>query len=358
MSFLKKIFKTFLWFLVIILVLLVGLWAFSYRYYTLGYESVAIDTKTQVFQGMGYDDIITTDSGSVRRTSNTFMSIPEWYIVSISDDYTIWLETGRNPSDFPYWQYLKDYWSMYGKITAIMDDKIPRDHEYHTMVRVIWLSTTLEFWVKSLYENTIGRLSYLGGFWVEEERYYAKVSREYVDFILLRPWYEYNFASAIVWHQHSSFSLRSLERYYFYLIEFYLKKYYAGIIETAAHSQFAIPNVWTHVNGTFPSSIHAIDPKNIEMTASWIQISRYYPFTEIFPKISSYTGSIVEDIAGNKKVVTEFLIDTGAAIQKELFTVPIPIDSSKSRAFFYLSPAEVQSYLNNPSMTLTHIYDF
>ena len=137
-----------------------------------------------------------------------------------------------------------------------------------------------------------------------------------------------------------------------------MKKYYAGIIEAAAHSQFAIPNVWTQVNGTFPSNIDTIDPKNIEMTVSWIQISRYYPFTEILPKIFSKTGSIVENIAWNKKVVTEFLVESTIDTQKELFTFPIPIDPSKSRIFFYLWPVELQNYLNNPSMTLTHIYDF
>lgn len=49
------------------------------------------------------------------------MSIPEWYIVSISDDYTRFLELGNNPSDFPYFSYINDYWRMYGEISHILD---------------------------------------------------------------------------------------------------------------------------------------------------------------------------------------------------------------------------------------------
>jgi hypothetical protein len=82
---------------------------------------------------------------------------------------------------------------MYGKITAIMDGTIPRDSEYHTMVQVIGVSTTLEFGLKSFYESTIGRMTAWSRYDTDEDQYYHAISRKYVDFILLRPWYEFDF---------------------------------------------------------------------------------------------------------------------------------------------------------------------
>jgi hypothetical protein len=117
--------------------MLLSIAIFSYYNYSRGYTSITDIERGSLFSGMTQDSIILTDTPTSRRTGNTFMSVPEWYIVSISSDYTLWLESGKNPSDFPYWQYLVDYWFIYGKITALMDGMIPRDSEYHTMVQVI-----------------------------------------------------------------------------------------------------------------------------------------------------------------------------------------------------------------------------
>lgn len=179
-------------------------------------------------------EVILTDTGSSRRTGNTFMSIPECYIVSISDDYTLWLEKGNNPSDFPYWGYLKDYWSIYGKITALMDDTIPRDYEYHTMVRVIGMSTTFEFGLKSLYENSAGRILSMLSYQSHIDRFYTESFRRYVDFILLRPWYEFTYEkernimnSMRDNEENIARKIRGFERYLLYLGEFSIKSIYA-----------------------------------------------------------------------------------------------------------------------------------
>ncbi len=358
-KFFKFFWKMFLYFLLLLVILSWIIASFSYYYYSVWYSSITIDEKLNVFSWMVQSDFIITDSWSTRRTGNTFLSIPEWYIVSISDDYTTWLELWKNPSDFPYLQYLKDYWIMYGKITAIMDDKIPRDYEYHTMVQVIWASTTLEFWLKALYESTIWHMTSLISYQTPVDLYYTSSSRKYIDFILLRPFYEFNYTHELEGLKYQVWSsvVRSTERYIFYYTEFFIKKFYAKLIENATKSSFAIPDIWTEVNGNFSSGVVLLDPKNIILTQSGIKISRYYPFTEILPKILASPENKIVDIAGNKKLIIES-ISSDWEIVPSIFSFPIPIDSSKRRNFSYIETENIKDILNNSKLKLSHIYDF
>lgn len=91
----------------------------------------------------------------------------------------------------------------------------------------------------------------------------------------------------------------------FYYTEFFIKKFYAKLIEDATKNSFAIPDIWTEVHGNFSSGVVLLDPKNIILTQSGIKISRYYPFTEILPKIIASSENKIVDIAGNKKIIIE-----------------------------------------------------
>jgi hypothetical protein len=260
-KFMKKIGKICIYILGWILIILLSIAIFSYYNYSRGYTSVTDIERGSLFSDMTQDSIILTDTGTSRRTGNTFMSVPEWYIVSISSDYTLWLESGKNPSDFPYWQYLVDYWTIYGKITALMDGTIPRDSEYHTMVQVIWVSTTLELGLKSIYENIIWRMTSLFSHNTPEDQYFTSISRKYVDFILLRPWYEFDYGSALAWlsqelpHSDNPSLIRSTERKLIIGWEFFLKKQYAKIIENATKWAFAVPDIYSTIQGDLPANL-------------------------------------------------------------------------------------------------------
>ena len=159
-SFLKKWIKYLLFSILSLLLFLGALFLWGFILYSEGYNTPLTNSQIKAVELIGsQNDIFVTDSGSIRRTWNTLMSIPEWYIVSISDDYTRFLELGNNPSDFPYFSYINDYWRMYGEISHILDVAwVSHDSEYHTMVRVIGVSTALEFSIKGIYENTLLRL--------------------------------------------------------------------------------------------------------------------------------------------------------------------------------------------------------
>src|SRR5204863_336309 len=70
---------------------------------------------------------------------------------------------------------------------------------------LIGVSTAIEYGLKGLYENTIGRLSELnfpeGG--TAEDKYAAKVARDYAKLIATKGWYEFGFMNAFkgLWTQ-------------------------------------------------------------------------------------------------------------------------------------------------------------
>jgi hypothetical protein len=358
MKIIKIFFKIFAWSIVIMIILAICIGAFSYTYYRTGYDSIGDYQRERVFSGVVTEDIIITDSWSLRRTGNTFMSIPEWYIVSISDDYATWLERGKNPSEFPYFQYLKDYWVLYGKITSLMDGKIPRDYEYHTMVQVIGVSTTLEFGLKSLYELTIGRVTSLFSFTTKEDQYYTRISRNYVDFILFRPWYEFDYGQAFSMLHCELSSVRSIERCGIYSLELFLKRQYAKVIEQATHNAFATPDLWTEIRWAFPNDIANIDKDNIKTTVWGIKITRYYPFTQIFPQVVSTPNVEAITIAGNKRVIVEQEISEDMYVPQYLFRLSKHIDDQKSRVFTFMPVSELGVLANTPWVSISHIYDF
>lgn len=142
-----------------------------------------------------------------------------------------------------------------------------------------------------------------------------------------------------------------------YYIEFYTKKFYARFIENAAKSSFAIPDIWTEVHGNFSTGVVLLDPKNIILTQNGIKITRYYPFTEILPKIIESSGTSIGDIAGNKKIIIETITSDSETVSS-LFSFTIPINTSKKRNYIFLEPENIKNILNDEKMKISHIYDF
>ena len=75
--------------------------------------------------------------------------MPEWYLVFNPEEYASFLESGANPSDFPFVASIDEFWRLYDRVTALAGDT---NNEYITMLRVIGVSTTDEFLLKGAYE--------------------------------------------------------------------------------------------------------------------------------------------------------------------------------------------------------------
>ncbi|MBN1240806.1 MAG: FAD-binding oxidoreductase, partial [Gammaproteobacteria bacterium] len=119
-----------------------------------------------------------------RREEQTLLTIPEWYLVFNPVEYTDFLQVGNDPSDFPFFASIDEYWSLYDRVTAVADAYgYDTNAEYLTMLWVIGISTTAEYLVKGSYETTVGRLTrwLADGEDTPEDRFIAEAQRAYSE---------------------------------------------------------------------------------------------------------------------------------------------------------------------------------
>ena len=95
-----------------------------------------------------------------------------------------WQRT-RLPSRFPYFGAIGQYWSGYCSSWRVVGGKYPFNFGDHLMLAVIGSSFTVEYGLKGLYEETVGRVSewIAGGAMTDEDRYAASVAADYGAFV-------------------------------------------------------------------------------------------------------------------------------------------------------------------------------
>ena len=79
-----------------------------------------------------------------RSEEQTILTIPEWYLVYNPKEFADYLEEGKNPSDFPYYASIDEYWKLYDRSIKLVSEGYPKNEEYTTMLNVIGVSITME----------------------------------------------------------------------------------------------------------------------------------------------------------------------------------------------------------------------
>ncbi len=129
------------------------------------------------------DNDILTPVEYKRPPDQTYLTFPEWYIVYSSEEYANTLKHYK-PSEFPYLGASKQFWNGYSEVKDLTK-AYPYNSDYHTMIKVIGTSMSLEYLLKGLYENSIGRFTE----WTRthgptsEDKFAYQVAEDYVSFI-------------------------------------------------------------------------------------------------------------------------------------------------------------------------------
>lgn len=237
---------------------------------------------------------VTTPESDIRNAEQTFLTYPEWFLVFSPNEFANFSVHNR-PGNFPYMAHIGQFWTSYNAVHQRTKDEFPFNGEYHTVLIVIGVSTTLEYGLKGAYEFTIGRMTELttGNEMTEEDRFGAMVARDYVDFILERPWYEFDFFASFkaLWTETSFFGsnmIRKLERKYILSSEYLIKAAYANLIGYGSAASFDTPIHKTAVIAHWP------DEEKIEL----LQLPRYQPFTDAIVELAEQ-NVVLREIAGN-----------------------------------------------------------
>ncbi|TZF90907.1 hypothetical protein [Cognatilysobacter lacus] len=311
-----------------------------------------------------------------RRTGDqTFLTFPEWFLVFSPDEYADMLAAGQAPCRFPYFAHIAQFWHAYGRVNDAVRGRWAFNGEYHTMIVVIGASTTVEYAIKGAYETLIGRLGELGAppLSTPEDRLAAQEARDYVDFIRVRPWYEFDFIAPLkaLWKAPATgpHLVRKWERRYLLTSEWLIKAGYAALIEKATHSAFEVAKPTTstlvaHLPTNAPQPLRAVRLVARSGDTARVEMPRYQAFTPAATALARAGGSFVE-IAGNRGdvLVTVVMPETSAAPNgtRLLFRQPILTRPGYERRALVTRVHDLARLLvarNAAGDDVEHVFDF
>jgi hypothetical protein len=307
-----------------------------------------------------------------RDRGQTFLTVPEWYLVFNPEEYADFLGRGSNPSDFPFLESIREYWRLYDRVTAIAGDG---NDQYITMLQVIGVSTTGEFLIKGAYEATIGRFFgwTSGPEGTPEEVLAGEAHQAYADFIQHTAWYEFEFTPWIghMWADLDFFGpnwLRKTERRLSFSLEFAIKAAYAEAMGFAAASAYEPEEGLIYATLRAPIGVlQQVDPR-LEVLASegdrhLVSIPRWGPFTEVVVKLAA-AGVVFEDISGNHDIVVSLVGPAGNPPGEDCgagqFTSALVSDPGRLRWVRLVSVADLSEVLTEcrRSRRVEHVFDF
>jgi hypothetical protein len=143
------------------------------------YSTNAISHPSDATTGRAPTGIATYE----REAAATYLALPEWYIVYNTDEYARSL-TSHPPSGFSYLGSIRQYWRYYGAVCDATKQAYPFSAGNHVMLGVIGSSFSIEYALKGLYENTVGRLTeWLAGHDTPEDAFARNTATEYGAFM-------------------------------------------------------------------------------------------------------------------------------------------------------------------------------
>jgi hypothetical protein len=315
-----------------------------------------------------------------RGAEQTFLTYPEWFLVHSPAEYAAYVKE-HDPSGFPFFGHVGQFWQGYRAVYGATKKDYPFNFGYHVMVMVIGLSTTVEYAIRAVYEKLVGRVfeaTRRGGF-TPEDRFGAEVAQGYVDFIRVRPWYEYGFFTQLkrLWKETPLLGpdlLRKWERKYALTTEYLAKGIYGVVIAkaTAIGYEPPLPLTAVVVDGLPAEAEGRVPFLKAESRTSddtlVATVPRYEAFMESALAICKEGGHFRE-IAGNSGVILVTALvprawqpPRGDGAPRVLFTQPILTRPEQKRVALVVPVARLHEVLPTldrpPETVLEHVYDY
>lgn len=309
-----------------------------------------------------------------RAESNSFLTLPEWFIVYSADEYAQFVTRSR-PSAFPYLGSVGRSWKFYGSVCRVTSRTYPFESGYHMMLGVIGTSFTVEYLIKGLYENTIGRVTeWIATNDTPEDAFAARTAREYGTFMHTTPWYEFPFGAklAALWRETPFWGphfLRKMERRVVVSAEYGGKAIYGWLMGFATGTAYAPEDLqivaWiSHANESVFSDRRVQQVTHLGADRFIVRLPRYESFTQIALGLID-RGVTFEQIAGNDDILVTAIAPgawPAAPMKGELIAaLPILTEPPKTRLAIRTPVAalhELVTFLRAHGVQIEHIYDY
>lgn len=307
-----------------------------------------------------------------RGAEQTYLTFPEWFLVHSPAEYADYVRL-HPPSGFPWFGHIGQFWRSYAAVSEATAGE-GLNVGYHVMILVIGTSTTIEYTLKALYEKVIGRVTeHLmpdGG--TEEDRYGARIAQDYVNFIRIRPWYEYDFLGKLagLWRQTSLWGpgpIRKWERKYALSTEYLVKGVYGWLIGLGTAVSYDAPRVDTavvveHLPAN-TADLHIIEVVSTQPDGlSIVTVPRYASFGIAAVALARVGVDFVE-IAGNRGDIVMSVIAPREWTDlppgtRVLFEQPILTHPGEKRSVLVVRVADLAAALRSCSARIEHLYDY
>jgi hypothetical protein len=328
--------------------------------------------------GAASEDGVAAPAEHRRGAEQTFLTYPEWFLVFSPAEYAAYVRQ-HAPTRFPFLGHVGQFWDSYGAVYDATREGYPFNAGYHVMILTIGVSTTLEYALRAAYETLVGRLSALtldGAALTEEDRYGARVAQEYVDFIRVRPWYEFDFRARLagLWRETGWWGkapLRKWERKYALTTEYAIKMAYAWLIGHATAAGYEAPLPVTAVLlDRLPRDVERATPRltvlrRLPDGSVLATLPRYEPFTREALALAG-RGVRFREIAGNRTVILvsvlaqeEWVPERAAG--KPLFAQPVLTEPGLQRVALVVPVADLSAMLNGlrrGGVRPEHVFDY
>ncbi|HSD38009.1 MAG TPA: hypothetical protein VLC92_10920 [Rhodocyclaceae bacterium] len=314
-----------------------------------------------------------------RGEEQTWLTFPEWYLVHSPAEFARYMTAQRPPSQFPFLGHVGQLWSSYAQVIRATRDKT-FNVGYHVMIVVIAGSTTIEYGLREAYEVMVGRLGELtrqhGP--TAEEQLAAKVAQDYVDFIRVQPWYDFDFWTPLraVWRDTGwggDDVVRKWERKYALSTEYLAKGLYGWAIRKATHASYEAPQLTTAV---------VVDRWVDRISGSWPEMNRVSTFRHggelvLLPRYEAFRGVATAlarsganfiEIAGNPrdaKILVSVLVSEQWQPDQPwlhaLFEQPVLTEPGRKRVVLEIPVGELAQALrkfDGMPLAVEHVYDY
>ena len=248
--------------------------------------------------------------------------------------------------------------------------------EVKTMIYVIGVSYSIEYAIKGLYENTIGRVFewIRGNKRTPQDDYARAVLQDYAAFLYTVPWYKYPFREKLDGFMAISTptpsTARTIERGFALGSEYLIKIGYAWLIQKGLDaSSDSEPRDIMFAVATLPPEVLAAEPRIKPIRAlspQWqlVQTPRYKDFTEIVQGLLD-RGIALAEIAGNREIMITVIAPKSADLDvkdaTELFSLDLDAKPGFRRACLKARIdrlVEINRELKARSAGIEHFYDY
>jgi hypothetical protein len=304
-----------------------------------------------------------------RSADQTFLTFPEWFLVFSPEEQAAYFKN-HTSTTFPFMSHTAQIWDSYRIVNKEIENRFEYNGGYHFMIWVIGCSATAEYSVKSLYEILVGRITDTKVVMTAEDRFNAKFTQDYVDFIKVRPWYEFDFKSQLsdLWKSTPLFGkhlLRKLERRYILTSELMVKYAYGKIIGlgTASVYEEALPATEVLIKNLPENGFYKILKEFPQ--GKLLSIQRYDGFKNAANELV-FKGANFIEIAGNRTAILLTIIvpaenQINIDNTKIIFTQPVTSATERKRVALVVKVENLSSVLKElkrKNIFIEHIFDY